>query len=291
MLYQSLSTLCNMLNNKNKKDYTITFWATDVLCMNDPKEMSYGEGVVKNFIRQYESDEYIIEDDRISSIIDDSSDIEIFKKLGNFFVISLSKESDSLPMWQTYGDKGRGVNIIINDAKIKNDISINKNLSHIQRAKDFSFQALHQLVKKKSIEYGCIARKGLCGSIITNQYKECIEKLHQEENPMKRDFLKMQTFADMLFIGIQSLKSASYSYENEERLYHIPTNNGEIKYRVNGLGHIIPFCEVEMPIQDIAGITIGPAFDQTNIEPLKQMLSDGGINDELHTSKIVYRNF
>lgn len=123
-----------MLNHKNKRDDTITFWATDVLCMNDPNELSCGKGEVEKFIRQYEFDEHIIEDDKISSIIDDTSNIDIFKELGNFFVISFSRESDSLPMWQTYGDKGKGVNIMVDDEKIKRKLVDDKNLPIEQRA-------------------------------------------------------------------------------------------------------------------------------------------------------------
>ena len=236
--YTSLSTLCNMLAPTNRDKDSVTFWATDVLCMNDPKELTYGENEVKNFIRKYEHEQNIKDGDKISSVIDESSNINLFKKLGNFYAISLSKESDSLPMWQTYGDKGRGINIIIKDKGMNGEIYDNKKLPIKQRADNLFAQTLHTLFRKNEIEYGEIASTGSCGKTIISRYNKYLEDLCLQNTIVDREFAKMQVFVDMLYIGAQSIKSASYSYEKEERLYCIPTEKP--KYRLNYLGHIIP---------------------------------------------------
>lgn len=140
----------------------------------------------------------------------------------------------------------------------------------------------------EDIEYGAITEDSYYGRKIIDLYNECLKMLRQETDDARRDIVKMDTFVEMLFIGVKGIKSETYSYENEKRIYIM---DDTLKYRLNCQGHIIPYCEVAIPLQDIAGITVGPTFDKANEEPLKRMLLDNKINGKMCFSKIIYRIF
>ena len=121
--YTSLDVFLNLV--KGILDHKFVFWGSYIFSMNDSTEFIKGYKCAWNFLPEIEDyltgrgkiidDEYKLstfwnKDETNSSSWWSNYHIELLKK--NYiapFVISFSKQSDSLPQWTMYGNDGNGV--------------------------------------------------------------------------------------------------------------------------------------------------------------------------------------
>lgn len=140
--YTSFDTLFALLNSihENNGNKCFTFWASNIYTQNDPCEMQKGYTIIKRILPQFEEEQGIAIERRLSEVYTDKKHEEDCKKylidkdrkvisLGIVpYTISFSKCQDFLPMWSMYGDKGNGVCL-----KIKTDLL----LEHISSSNVF----------------------------------------------------------------------------------------------------------------------------------------------------------
>lgn len=107
------TTIENLVNGIIREDTSICLRATHYKFLNDPTELK--EGI--NFSAEI-----------LSKIKPEKSKKEyielIYKRLSDVFMISFSKNSDSLPMWNTYGNKGNGIAIRFQNLKSTSETSL-----------------------------------------------------------------------------------------------------------------------------------------------------------------------
>ncbi len=83
-----------------------SLWATDLLKMNDPHEVSQGKAIIEELFTEYFPDSKLIEN---RSLFDNSNDL--------FLSASLSRNGDLLSQWRSYAADGSGFSIGV-DTKV-----------------------------------------------------------------------------------------------------------------------------------------------------------------------------
>lgn len=98
--YTTIEALfAGILSNKRNLGEEICLWASNCEYMNDPDEIKTGIKFTEEFLTLLLEDEvHILE----------ASKANMLKKT---FILSLSECADELPMWNTYGNAGKGLNL------------------------------------------------------------------------------------------------------------------------------------------------------------------------------------
>ena len=108
--YTTMEALINgIIGTSNKKDEEICLWATHCRYLNDPEELKRGELLVGETIKELETKfaSYLV-----AQSIDLSDLVKQYQqRCEEVYMISLSENADSLPMWSMYGNNGHGVAI------------------------------------------------------------------------------------------------------------------------------------------------------------------------------------
>ena len=111
--------LLESIENSSKKE-SFVFQASNIFFMNDPQELIYGQKVLTEVLEDIEIDKHVPDDICLSTLFrkrKEKSEEEwlpklldgIHKRNESPYVISFSRNDDSLPMWLNYGDGGKGV--------------------------------------------------------------------------------------------------------------------------------------------------------------------------------------
>ena len=98
--YTTMKALDGIIRENPEEGKEICLWATHNHCLNDTAELIPGA---------------IIQEQLLSMIFKNSKENENRKKvidrMKDLYILSLSQEKNSLPMWNAYADKGNGVAI------------------------------------------------------------------------------------------------------------------------------------------------------------------------------------
>ena len=237
--YTSLSKLIAILSQlKKTDDGQFILRGTPIEYLNDWSEFSYGAQVLTDLIKEYENQNPNIV--KISDRIHANS-WKDYICLGPIatspFITSFSKNKDSLPMWNIYGDNGQGVAIGVDSFKLNNLTNIKTNRPTLQRCrysynefKDalFEFPDIHQTLYKIF-------------------EKEGITSFYLDPSSLRN--------------AICSQKHESFEFEKEWRLIktcsQYDTNN-----EMNVNEHTcVPYIENKIPITALKEIIIGPCKD------------------------------
>ena len=118
--YTTVDALIGMTANMSESNRDLTMWATDIICMNDPKERKIGVDLINSHLEEIENALNIPNECRATLL---SNNDENFKKAlingitgieqfnYNIYVTSFSQSEDSLPMWSMYGKNGNGISL------------------------------------------------------------------------------------------------------------------------------------------------------------------------------------
>ncbi len=283
--YTSLSSFVNILKDTQKHDY-ITFWASGIAVMNDPGEILYGIKKTKDFLVTWENEKSISEEVKLSTYINDK-DCKENCGLSDFYAVSFSENKDNLPMWTSYGDNGRGINIEVCD--IDYEIKAKSEKWH-----GFDIYTDIQVnikdgIRASDMEYGDIGtqKDSICKKLIVKQYEDFLKLVEGRSSEI--DTYRQKAVEMIKAFGAMLVKGKAYEYEHEKRVYGL--SNGKRYYRMNKKGTLIPYVTVKVPKRLITGITLGPAFEKVNKLPLMQLLENVGLgNIKPSTSLILYRN-
>lgn len=281
--YTTVKSLCDMLNTCHKEgNNALTFWASSAYTMNDPTEMGYAYHQIIKKIREYEEKHNISKEKRIFEYMADVKRSRNANFDENFYIshiystcktpylISFSENRDDMPMWQMYGDKGKGICLGFEEPKVE------------KSQRDFFSDVIY--IGK---EYEDSITSRLIDICIENECKSCYSDLQSIVDADKIADRKVETWGTLCALFGGFLKNGSYYYEHEHRFLHIAKDANEVKYRHrNGL--IIPY--VEIPIIGLKEIIIGPCIDCNIMSPnLKQQTLSCRLNVEINQSSIPYR--
>lgn len=101
--YTTVEALVNGIVVKNPKEgEELCLWATNSQYMNDPEELKVGTKILKEVFSAF-NDLPGVKKNHIEEI---EKNLENYKQ---FYLTSLSKNRDSLPMWNMYGANGHGI--------------------------------------------------------------------------------------------------------------------------------------------------------------------------------------
>ena len=147
--------------------------------------------------------------------------------MGYPFVVSLSELEDDLNMWRCYANQGKGVSIGLNKDVIEEAIK-------------------HQ-------PWGESAAINKCQYVTEDELVEHLKSLHIKESIQDPDKKPLCT----LLLKTLKFKNKSFIAEEEWRIY---ANCLESDLRVSD-NLIIPYYNIQLPIEAITSITFGPKCD------------------------------
>ena len=285
--YTSVDALLGMLKEYSTNNKALKMWATNAIFLNDPSEYGYGKDVSRNLLREIEDELEIDESARLSNLMYSDGMRQFFTQFEKDtssiptaiydsipYVISFSLESDSLPMWTSYGKNGSGIAIGINREALEKHLkSLGDNQPFTIRNCHYDFESNEWLEIKNSIKYQYelilqIANGGEENEVYVKQI-DIIRLLNNQLSPF--------------------IKHEGYRHEQEVKCKVYKAK--EIKFR-ESQGSLVPYVEVDIPIDCVEEIVIGPTADaermQISLEILMRSRHIGG-NIEIIQSKIPYR--
>lgn len=285
--YTTVDALIGMTANMSESDRDLTMWATDIICMNDPKERKIGVDLINSHLEEI-GDALNMPNECRATLL--SNNDESFKKAlingingidqfnYNVYVTSFSQSEDSLPMWSMYGKNGNGISL------------------------GFDLESIHKNYKGGDFFFGKIIYDNIPQTDINQilkasyqlAYKKTLGFMEQLRTKLAKEYfdkvLSLTTYHYYNLIVSSLIKHHSYEYENEYRVCCI--KNTPMKFRSSN-GFIVPYIEYKLPIDFLKKIIIGPTLDYERIVyPLSKLLRSKGIDMskiEIEKSKIPYR--
>lgn len=239
--YTTMNSLWNILNNitnkgdKDNPDYFFKIWVSCAQYMNDPMEgVFFRKCLYAAFMNYQEMND-----------IEDKSDYLNFAFTAlnfhrqTFYVFSLSEHRDSLSMWRSYGNNGQG-------------IAIGFDVNELSAATS-GFSGCHFL----KIIYR--SEQNFINTFTHND----LELAYHAIEVGGEDLFCSVKYQDYEFLHdkYQNVKNICYSDEKEWRLVFDDELYKEKEFRErNGL--IIPYYEIELPLNVIRCFVIGPCANQ-----------------------------
>ncbi len=231
--YTSMSVLLNIV--KNLKDGNFTFWASSLDYMNDGAEYMESRNLCEDITEEVIMDHF----------------------LGAPFALCFSEREDNIPMWHMYANRGRGVCLDFDFAKLSNYFEIMKKKDC--RTTKFDKCKYHPIEDKKM------------AMMDENYNNESIESTGLRNTMVDSSFVKPTTF----------------EHEREWRLMiwesQISYPNRNIKFRERNEA-ICPYVEVIIPANNLMNIIVGPCADSDSVESIRLLL---GHSFEKNTIQVV----
>ena len=249
--YTTIEALfAGILSDKRNSGEEICLWASNCEYMNDPDEIKTGIKFAEKFLTLLLDDEVCIDEKSKTNMLKDT------------FILSLSECADELPMWHTYGNEGKGLNL---ELDLTDYLAHRKNhyLARILYAYPSEARRLSEKIKRLSEK---------------TDLKELLNEMH------------LDTGIELLTsILVMITKNEYYDYENEVRLACMFPE--QVDYRLSK-GLIIPYIKVFLPKEKLKSITIGPCADFNLTEKsLRTYLTSIGFEHVvIKQSAINYRN-
>ena len=290
--YTSLNTFFKMLDGIN--DNHLIFHASSIFTQNDTSEFVYGFNKLWKFLPKIESDLKITDDHlRLSTLWDNNDSIteekwnqlfcETFRdSLYKPFVISLSKERDFLPMWETYADSGKGIALGLYLQNFKYPIETENGTKLIDLTKN---------VYALDMSYGDFSIKDTMIKYIKNiLYPNYLEKAKAKTNQQELKKLQVDTLFLISLSASAMLKHDGFKYENEARYFKTCTNASDIKFKESGK-RLTPYIDVPIPLSDLKEIVIGPCCDKELTEEIIAIkMAHLGLKTTISKSDIPYKS-
>ena len=250
--YTSIDKLFKILEKAQKFDDTITMWASHTAFMNDPSEFDYLFQAIRGQ-QSIEMQEWMNKERHTQNLLYTEP-----------FLCCFSENDNSLPMWNTYGQRGKGVAVGFEYRVLQDSISeLNKG------------QKKDEQWKLEQCKY--IAPNYIEDSKEINELEDMFDELKKRDDEFNTDKTELyekarngqwETYKSKMEEIIAErviTKHKAYDYEKEWRLYKVlnrvplitGTPIGECQHREDK-GLKVPYLEIEIPIQAIQEIVVGP---------------------------------
>lgn len=290
--YTSIDAFRHLMESIPKSKYrdSFLFRASNILYMNDPSEFIYGRKIFIRVLEDIEESLGILGNSRLSIKWSASSPEDEHKKDKEYimylqrmkqlpFVLSYTRLRDSLPMWLNYGNNGRGVCLAFQD---------NRNMP----------------LKSRKVENGINVFESFYTSDV---YYDKIEKdsslyklLYNTMSDYKDDDMDMgdSYFDALIQYAAPFIKTKHYMSENEVRLsqtigFDRLGENDVLEFRCNSIGNLIPYINVEINVDQLRYVILGPQVDYNLTKIAIDMMSERywGKLIDIVPSAIQYRDY
>lgn len=239
----------------NNTPNKLRFHATHIRYLNDMSEYVYYQNLL--WVSLQKKSKKITKDEFQEFV----SSCELFS---DPFVVSLTEQGDYLPMWHMYSKNATGVVLEFDKEKLTESLG--------------NFERIGK----------CHYEETITDESLLNDYTNAIRKMNICD---KNIFNVMDLYKLNIKNNMVLHKSPDYIYEKEWRIYsrsqiiHTKVSNGQIK----------PYVEIELPIDCLKSIKIGPCMPnkEQELQAIKFLLSTKAMADEvkIKDSKITsYRN-
>lgn len=271
--YTSLGTLQSILNRmeaeeKKNNPFNLVLRGTQVEYLNDHMEFKIGSQLLTDSIHDHEKNLSEHENKNIAHNLNEAS----WKKLATSldietlpFITSFSEEKDSLPMWQMYGQGGKGIAIGIEKCDI--------NSTNYKSKPGYPVWC--------KCEYDKTAYKRFLERHISDIYKY----IEFHNNRWQINFYKNVYISEFLCM----LKHTAFSYEKEWRLVNTYSTN-DVNKDISFLekdGMVKPYVEHFLHNSLLKKIIVGPSPNQHIIcKTVRMMLERAGYETGLSSKKI-----
>lgn len=305
--YTSMNALLKLLESvetsSDKKSFV--FRATNIFFLNDPQEFVYGQNVLMEVLNEIEYEKEINHNLRISSLFSRHTEKtekewlkilldDIHDKNASPYVISFSRNIDSLPMWLNYGDHGKGICLAFAEYRSR------------VLGSDFTPSSIDEV------------KVEIYDSLGTYDVNYDVESVKKEDNILRKQIEKIYDFylnnvkmiqPNELFelqrgmlnafteVIAPYIKSKEYEGEKEVRLAKtVLRDKGnttkEINFRCNAKGNIVPYIDIEIPQEQLDYVSIGPLADkELSIKVIEMMKNKFGLKFDVKESKVKYREY
>lgn len=247
--YTSLEVFKCMFDNYTKENPYLTFWASNCAFMNDPREISEGIDLIKDALYDIscplikERANNILSNDNLKEMLLYSSTLAPF---GIPYAISFSRVKDNINMWRMYGDSGKGI-----------AMGFKRESIHVQDC-----ELCECFYPNEDIEAHIGVIRQLLEDYFAKYSTKTIDGISQNEYDLIR-------ILQMISPISARIKNDVYSYEKESRLIK---NSREPFFRVaNNI--LIPYVTIQIPIEALDNILIGPDCNTQNINSLRVFFS------------------
>ena len=289
--YTTASTLLGILDKCSVEKPYVTIWATHASFLNDPTEYKLGKIVCQNIINEFEEDLKIPDNERLlknflNETIQKSIELSDFfssattiMEGGIPYIISLSRNRDSLPMWNTYTQKGNSIAIGFDEQLLCEESA------RFGKEKNSMLREIYEIREciYDTLESGFISIKNR----YKEEYIEVLNNYKKQKNATDGDYIKeilnrakVYAFMERLYKEIAPyIKDKVYEYEQEVRC--LVKNKDKIFFRESN-GLIIPYVKVKISLKCIKEIIIGPTMDANRTrDSLAMLLYNKGMIDIL----------
>lgn len=288
--YTSMPTLFNIFDKYNTGDKTIVFRASHIDFLNDPFESKlYSDAINKFVYRKFQSNNLI---GSPSLSIDNFNFLKIFReelklkgKVVHNFIISFSKEIDNLVMYRTYSSNAQGVAIEFDYQKLEH-ISSNE----LDYWIDCVYKSSYDEYYDESINNPEVIT--YINDIIS-QYKSLFPLFQKGLMTQNPDQIHLINLSDevvkRLTIYPAKFKHNAYENEREFRFVTLKSLDGAQFFHRNGL--MIPYVNVDIPIEAITRITIAPCANadiELSKKSLEYFFESKGLSIPIEISKQPY---
>lgn len=287
--------------NKLKQLYTVNDKETPVIYHYTTLEaLINGLISLKGICLRATNCEYLNDISEIKEGLSQISEKIIFERLYPWFSktcsISFSRVSDSLPMWNTYGNKGMGIALGFDTTIILETINELKNIPI----------ATFPQISPNPLEYSLEAR---------TYFPQLVKCIYNYKSRLLHDFFdKSIEIANAVYKGdinedasvfistILSIKNLCFEYEQEIRLIgcgllpDVPNQfmaqpTTSFKYRCNN-NMLIPYKEYIFPRNSLKELWIGPTQNkELSQKSIELFLHENNINScQIRLSNLPYRN-
>jgi len=254
--YTSIESLINILETKS-------LWATNCQYLNDKHEAKHFSNILKSELNYELTNKLKTFNPSLAELFLNIFDSKVYKEhIDRSYIISFTKNLDSLPMWKYYGKNG----IIMEfDTSILNKIYLNK---------DFKFK---DIINNKPQKIRCA---NLFNDVIYDPsfiyffFKDTINNIIKNINSKQIRYNEVIDDFLLSFRLCFLYKDESYSFENEKRMVFVLNDNDVRtfeKFRVkNNL--VIPYIDV--------------LFEENGKLPLKKIIINPEQKDEKYKDGI-----
>ena len=194
--YTSLDAIYKIFQSKE-------LWFSHYKFLNDPQEIIFGINAIRALINGHDIFKYVDLDEIFNKVRNDLDKYPIF-------ILSTSKEKDSLSQWFLYGDDGKGVAINLSRFllnRLINTITFKQYLYY-----PVSYYHLTEYFNEKEYE-----KKNSGCDNLEKCLNDCLNLLYDNFDSERNDFFK-ELIIRLILIYSATIKNSFYKSENEFRI-------------------------------------------------------------------------
>jgi hypothetical protein len=213
---------------------THDLWATNVLYLNDAKEVHYGHELGQDFINGFSTDSRIYRNLRrgLGYFASMTSQANV-----NNYVVSFCAKPDLLSQWRAYGHNGTGFAIGFDRAELA---------EMLDPGNTYQIFSLFPLV------YG----EGLQRELLS-EFAAVMEKYCDESSTADLHWEDLRPWLNLIL----KCKHPLFREENEWRLSLVRLQPcGKPLYRVKD-GNIVPYEKIKLRVKAVVSVQVGPTAD------------------------------